>query len=503
MRCLIILIALAVASCQSTGEHGHEHDTNGGHSHAEDGIPVIDTTIWTEKTELFVEFSALTVGQTSRFAAHFTVLDGHRPVPEGTVTVSLIKGDKGIRHTVEAVVSPGIFTPSLQPKEAGVYQLVFDIKTPSFTDRIEIKDVLVFASPEEAEKTLGTDEEDGHAISFLKEQAWKIEFQTARVVEKEVFEIIPTSGIWKVAPSDHQTLVANANGSVSFKKGNLTEGSKVEKGQVLLAISSTGLTSNNLSAEIQKAKAEFDRAKSEYERKKELYQSKIVSKAAFERIEQKYRIAKTSYETLNTGYSAGEKQVVVPFDGYIKSISVANGGFVAEGAALATITSHRSSLLETLVSPAYAAQLGSIRDIWYQPESGVWSSLNKYGGSILSVGKEVEAHKPLLSVFAHVNEAVEMPEGSFTEVQLAMGSPSKAPVIPMSALLEAYGSYAVIVQLSGESFERRNVILGKRNGSEVEVRKGLAAGEVVVTEGAYQVKMASMSGQVPAHGHAH
>jgi cobalt-zinc-cadmium efflux system membrane fusion protein len=32
---------------------------------------------------------------------------------------------------------------------------------------------------------------------------------------------------------------------------------------------------------------------------------------------------------------------------------------------------------------------------------------------------------------------------------------------------------------------------------------GLKLGEVVVTKGAYQVKMASMSGQVPAHGHSH
>ena len=44
---------------------------------------------------------------------------------------------------------------------------------------------------------------------------------------------------------------------------------------------------------------------------------------------------------------------------------------------------------------------------------------------------------------------------------------------------------------------------GKQSGSEVEITKGLSLGEVVVTKGVYQVKMASMSGQAPAHGHAH
>ncbi|MEP0938182.1 MAG: efflux RND transporter periplasmic adaptor subunit, partial [Cyclobacteriaceae bacterium] len=132
-----------------------------------------------------------------------------------------------------------------------------------------------------------------------------------------------------------------------------------------------------------------------------------------------------------------------------------------------------------------------------------WSSLKDRGGKIISVGKEVEADQPLISVFAEVNEGVEMPEGSFTEAQLAVGSAVESLTVPTSCLLEDYGNYSVIVQLSGESFERRNVTLGKRNGSEVEVIKGLSLGEVVVTKGAYAVKMASMSGQAPAHGHAH
>ncbi len=119
------------------------------------------------------------------------------------------------------------------------------------------------------------------------------------------------------------------------------------------------------------------------------------------------------------------------------------------------------------------------------------------------MGKEVEADQPLLSVFAEVNEGVEMPEGSFTEAQLAVGIPANGTAIPSAALLEDYGQYSVIVQLSGESFERRNIQVGKKNGSEVEVLNGLKPGEVVVTRGAYQVKMASMSGQAPAHGHAH
>ena len=366
-----------------------------------------------------------------------------------------------------------------------------------------LNDIPVFATVAEAEKALGGEEEDGNAITFLKEQAWKMEFQTAPVVKKEVYQTIPTSGVWKVAPSDYQTLVAPSNGRVIFSSGVLTEGSPVKKGQILMAVSSAGLTSNNLSAEIQKAKADFVQAKSEYNRKKELYDSKIVPKAEFEQVEQKYLVAKTNYETLSSGYSAGGKQITAPMNGFIKSIQALNGGFANQGDALVTVTSHKSSLLEVQVSPNFSAELQNIRNIWYQPKTGTWSSLNDNGGKILSVGKEVEPNQPLISVFAEVNDVVEMPEGSFTEAQLAVGTAIESLVVPVSCLMEDYGNYSVIVQLSGESFERRNVTLGKRNGSEVEIVKGLLLGEVVVTKGAYHVKMASMSGQAPAHGHAH
>lgn len=502
MRYIIILIALLAASCQSTEEHGHAHDAAGGHIDEAGEIPRVDYTRWTDKTELFVEFPVLVVGKTSRFAAHFTVLKNHKPVREGSVTVSLVKEGKGIRHTVEAPSSPGIFSPSLQPKTTGSYQLMFDIKTPQYQDRIVINDIRVFADAEEAISAVGN-EEDGGAISFLKEQAWKIDFQTAPVVSGEIYDVIKTSGVWKAAPGAIRSLSANASGVVSFAMDNLTEGTEINQGQVLMTISSKGLTSNNLQTEIEQARANFEQAKAEYERKRQLYESKIVPKAELEQVESKYKVAKSNYETLKAGYSAGGKQVTAPFDGYIKSISISNGDFVNQGAQLLTIGSHRTSLLETQVSASYASVLQNIQNVFYQKKKDQWSSIQASGGSVLSVGKEVESTKPLLSVYAQVTEEIKMPEGSFTEVEIAYGEPKQSVLIPNAALLEDYGSYSVMVQLSGESFERRPVKLGRNNGEFTEVTEGLKADEVVVTRGAYQVKMASMSGTTPAHGHEH
>ncbi len=502
MKYLIYIALGLLLSCQSNQEKNHAHDDHGNHIADNSDKPSIVKTIWTEKTELFVEFPALIVGEKSRFAAHFTVLNNHQAVKNGSVTVSLIKNDKGIRQTVDAPSSPGIFTPTLKPKEAGMYQLVFELVTPELTDKIIINDVQVFASLSEAKNTLGVEEENGNEISFLKEQAWKMDFQTIPAKKEIIYNVINTSGVWKTSPSDYTAIIATTSGVVTFKSG-LTNGSAVKKGQVLMSIGSNGLTSNNLSAEISKAKINLDQATFEYNRDKELNELNVVPKADFEKVEQKYKLAQSNYNTLVSGYSSGVKQIIAPFSGFVKSLNGINGAYVEQGAELITITNKNNSLLEAFVSPTSISNTSDIKDVFYKTKTDSWSSLTKNGGNILSISNQVNASNPQLSVFANVKEAITMPEGSFTEVQVLFGEPTESIVIPESCLLEDYGSYSVMIQTSGESFERRPVTIGIRNGELVEIKKGVTLNEMVVSVGAFQVKMASMSGQAPAHGHAH
>ncbi|OBX27129.1 RND family efflux transporter MFP subunit [Gelidibacter algens] len=497
---ILVVFAFLAMSCNNKAEDAHAHNPDG--THAGEEIPRLGHTIWTDKTELFVEFPALIVGNQSRFAAHFTELDEHQPIHEGSVSVSLIKGDKGLRNTAEAPSSPGIFSPTIQPKEAGTYQLVFELKTPDYSDKITIDDVTVYANTDDAIKALGIAEEDG-SISFSKEQAWKIDFQTAPVVSGKIYEVINTSGVWMPSPGSVKSLAAKSNGVVDFKVNNLTEGTAVKQGQLLMSLSSQGLASNNLSTEIANARSSFEQAKSEYERKKELFESKIIPKAEFEKVESNFSIAKSNYQSLTSGVSGGSKQIRAPFDGFIKSITVSNGDYVEQGVALISIGTHQSKVLKTQLAPSYGLSMENAQDIWYQTKDGQWKNIKDGEGKILSIGKDVERENPLISVFAQVNAEVDMPEGSLTPVQIAMGDATQNTMVPVNALLEDYGSYSVIVQLSGESFERRPVKIGKRNGENVEILQGLGVGEVVVTEGAYQVKMASMSGSTPAHGHEH
>ena len=45
--------------------------------------------------------------------------------------------------------------------------------------------------------------------------------------------------------------------------------------------------------------------------------------------------------------------------------------------------------------------------------------------------------------------------------------------------------------------------VGADNGKNVQILSGVKAGDRVVTEGAYQVRLASASNAIPAHSHEH
>jgi multidrug efflux pump subunit AcrA (membrane-fusion protein) len=59
------------------------------------------------------------------------------------------------------------------------------------------------------------------------------------------------------------------------------------------------------------------------------------------------------------------------------------------------------------------------------------------------------------------------------------------------------------VQVSGETFQKRELKVGIRDSGFVQVLEGIKAGERVVTKGAYAIRLSSISGVIPAHGHAH
>lgn len=494
-----ILLFLTVG-CGESDDHSHGEDDH-GHDHGTEER-TLSYTVWTDKSELFVEFKPLVVGEKTRFAAHFSEMKHFKAVTEGKVTVSLIKGKSGIRHTVDAPDSPGIFKPSLTPEEVGIYTIVFELVTPTFSDKIVLNDVEVFGSMKEANEKLPPDEENPNEISFLKEQAWKMEFANAPVIMDTIYDVIKTGGEIMPAQGDEKTITATASGIVLYRKSGMTIGSTVASGQGMFTISGGNITNNNVQTEFLKAKSNYEQAKSNFERKEKLYESKSIAKSEYEEALLTYELAESEYNNLSANYSKGGKSISSSTSGYIKKLFKSEGEFAEVGEPLAVITQNKKLTIRADVNQLDYSKLnaGMSANFIF---NGQPYDLSDLGGKLLSFGKSVSDDNARIPVYFELINSGDLLPGSYIEVWIKTQAKSSGLLIPTEALLEEYGQYSVIVQTSGEGFEKRNIETGISDGKYIEVLSGLEEGERVVTKGVYQVKMASMSGQVPAHGHSH
>jgi membrane fusion protein, heavy metal efflux system len=503
---VVATLFLAPAGCNNA----KEQTTEAAHEHPHEGeaaaLASISHTIYTDKTELFVEFKPLVVGQTTSFAAHLTRLGSNfKPLTAGQLTVSLVKGNQGIRTTVDAPRSPGIFGPKLQPKTAGNgYQLIFDVKTADYTDRIVLDHETVYPDEKTAIAQQSQEAANSNEISYLKEQAWKTDFANAPVKKQPFYNIIKTTGQIMPAQGDEVVLTAQASGVISFNSSGLVTGKPVSAGQGLFTIKGGGVTEDNLNVRLGEARGRLQKAKLDYDRATELVKDQIIPRKEYEAIRLEYNNAQREYQALAANFSGGGIQVKTPRRGFIREINVTAGQFVEAGQPLATIAQNQKIMLRADVPQQHFNQLKTISSANFRTsaDNQVYQ-LSEVGGRLVSYGRGTGMGSYYTPVYFEINNQPQFIPGAFVEVFLQANPTGEALVIPMSAILEEQGTYYVYVQTAGESFEKREVKLGASDAAQVQLLSGVQEGERVVTKGAYQIKLATLSGTMPAHGHEH
>lgn len=493
----VCLFVLSGCKQNAMDEHGHEHEAG--------GLEPLAYTLYSDKTELFVEFKPLTVGETSKFATHLTTLgDNFLPVTKGKVTVSLIVGTDGLKTVADSVSSPGIFRLALKPNKAGKGKLVFDITTDTYSDKIIIDNVTVY--PDEATALKDQKPESGgNEITYLKEQAWKVPFANAPVLRTDFSSIIKTSGMVTSAPGDEAVVSAKSDGIVKFVNRNLTAGTYIKAGTPMFNITGGGVAQGNIDASYQQAQNTFNQAKANYNRAKELVKDQIVSQREYLDAKVAFENAQTALNMIGKNYSSGSGQRnTATISGFITNISVTDGQFVNAGTPLATISKNQRLLLQANVSQKYFSLLPNINSANFKIAGNdkIYNT-QTLNGRVVSYGRNANTGAAFLPLYFEVDNKINIVPGSAVEFYLKSTTIPNVLVIPNSALIEEQGNFFVYVQTEGESFEKRQIEIGESDGENIQVAIGLNEGERVVTKGAYQIKLSTASGALPAHGHEH
>mgnify|MGYP002624109284 FL=1 len=248
----------------------------------------------------------------------------------------------------------------------------------------------------------------------------------------------------------------------------------------------------------------MEQAKADFERAEKLLEQQIIGQKEYEKRKTDFAIAEAEFQTLTNGYNTGGQSVTASMTGIVKELMVSDGQFVEEGTPLIKITNNRRLLLQAEVSQRYLPVLPTVQSANFKtPYHEKVQSIDDYNGKVVSYGKLIEQGQNFVPLLFELDNVRNLIAGSFVELFLLTKPISNALVIPKTALMQDYSSNYVYVQTGGESFEKREVKLGIDDGLNIQVISGVEAGEWVVTKGAYQIKMASMSSAIPAHGHSH
>jgi membrane fusion protein, heavy metal efflux system len=522
MSTLSFVFALA---CGCGDDHGHAHDDGHehepddahGHGHEHEGAYEV-VTRWGATTQLFVEFPALVVGEDSPFAAHLTRLRDHAAIDSGTVVVELHGGAHPIeRFTVEQPAVAGIFRPIVRPAHAGPRRVTLRLDSSAASEVHELGELTIYSTRSQADAAAGEEEPAG-TISYLLEQQWKVSFGLARAEARELRPNIPAFARLSSPPEAESIVTAPRDGRVNAIGGRFPHvGDEVEEGHVIFGLGTAPEDQGDpasLDHAVREAAIGVAAAQREVDRLVPLVEQGVVAQRRLDEANSALSIAESHLSSARRRKrSLGQSQLVggrgdsldlpSPIPGTVAEVLVAPGAWVTEGQQLARIVDRDQLWLDVSVPEAYVSELGKVSGAWFQLE-GIEGALAVPGSALVSVGTEIDAQTRTLPVrFQIDNVGRELFAGMTTQAHLFVDAPQLTTAIPVEALVEDGGADVVYVQTGGESFERRMVKLGIRDGDYIAVLDGVAPGEWVVARGAHSIKLASSSTAAIGHGHAH
>ena len=477
---------------------------------------VTSVTHWTEKTELFMEYPPLVSGNMSRWALHLTNLKDFTPLGAGNVIVDLVKrGGSVERFSTNKPVRAGIFGVDVLAGDPGTYLLRVRVEASSLEDSHDLGEVTVHGDAGDVEKSV---HEERETISFLKEQQWASEFATKEVTERSLRASLRVPAEVRPRTGGEAEVIAPVAGRVSMNSPIPAVGTTVRRGQVLAILVPRTDTSKDrptLELEIAEATAALELAGKDLVRMERLVAVGAIPLKRLEKARAVEEIARVRLRTTQarlalhdtTRHAEGDDpedllfHLRAPLAGLVAESHASAGTTVEEGDRIFRIVAVDTVYVTASVSEADVLRLREITGGELEVR-GLEDRLPL--GQPVSAGRVIDPDSRTMSVIYEVgNQDGLLAMGQLVSVLLFTSDSITVAAIPESAVIDDAGKPVIFVQLGGESFEKRNVRLGNREGGYVHVVEGVHPGERVVTIGAHLIRLASLSSEIPEHGHAH
>lgn len=540
-QCLLFFLLLCLTACHHAHDHdahGHEHGeetrahegddhahegddhAHGEEDHAHGGDESTQLTLWDNDVELFIEYPPFIVGEPTILVTHVTHIKDWQPRVQGEMVavLSSLEADP-IEVVDKQPARAGIYTTPLTFPSPGTWEIEIQLEVETGLS-IQVIPVQVYASDHDAAHAEPAPHNDDE-ISFLKEQQWNMAFASEPVREKQFRESISANGV--IQPRSGGEVVVHAPVSGRLEAGALGFphiGARVEKGQALGSLIpqlSQAADPSGLELDLRNAQIEYRHAEKNLQRTNGLVAKEAIPKVRLHAAELEFEAAeanlKAAQERLNQlsamqdGSAFGARvKLHAPLTGTVVETEAVAGAITEAGERLFRIIDLDKVWLNIQIPEGDVGRITQTQGAWFTINGmdQIFQVGDAGEGRFVALGGEIDPRRrtvPLL--FELPNQQGQLKVGMFAEAAVLTGKAARGIAVPNSALLEEAGQVVAYVQTGGESFDRRILRLGIRDGDYQQVLSGLKVGERVVTKGAYQVRLAGSATSVPDHGHAH
>ena len=512
LRLFLGILTILGIGCQKKAiDDAHEHAT-------------VQQTVWTDKVEVFAEYSTLLAGEPSRLILHLTNLATFKPITRSSVGFQLTNSHDEQFNVQAPMIAEGIYASEVTFPESGLWQ--FSCRYDDHIVNLESVTVLSegeeHAEHEEAHDAEIDEHDHGHSdgITYLKEQQWQSDFQTEMATVRTLCTSVVATG--EIMPRISSDIIVSApfTGMIlPDHNPHLPQiGAKMDEGNSLVVMTpSVNSGEDNFAAQYIIRKNALDLAQIDLERAKRLFEKLAISQKQVQEAQAQYDKAAADFGTLSASVEKFDTKTLFgpnhkdidfllhsPINGTVEEIYFQLGRQLESGTPLFRIVNTDRVWLKIHVPVSSIADIEEPERLTLALHGQQSIDLTPDNSRLISIGNVVDPdNRTVPVIFEVINSHHNLKIGMYADITLYSSCVEQVVAIPESALTEDEGHYSVFVQTGGESFVQEEVVPGIKDFGYVEIAKGLHEGDRVVTQGAYRIKLASLSTSLPAHGHVH
>ena len=515
------IIALAIGLILGAGAAWlamrHKHDDDHGRPPEGAEEKASQRTVWTDRFEVFLEHPPLAAGEPADFVTHVTDLVSLEPRKAGAIAYLLKRGaDAPVEVRAMEPIRPGIYKPALTFPLAGDWNLSIRIDDID----IELGAFVVHPTRAAAHEAPAPGEIEG--VAFLKEQQWKLGTKAEAIGRRKLVQRLRVPGVVAARPGSRAALAPIVEGRLMPPTGGSLPrvGERVEADQLLARVqppfSDFAAKLIESEADIIRTRVALEQAEAAVARLRKLVAEGARTPRELADAEFTQRTAQANHEAAKALRAAYAKSGAVladdgrpvfelrsPIAGLVIRVSAGAGEHVHTETPVFTILDSSRVWIEARVSEADLNRLGGLRAALFETPDAP-GRLAPAGGAPVHTAAEVDpATRTVALVYEAENASGALRIGMALTLHVETARSEEDVAVPESAVVDEEGRFVAFVQVSGETFEKRDLRLGIREAGHAQVLSGLKEGERVVTRGAYAVRLASVSTSIPAHGHSH